>query len=282
VETVWQAVSVQGKRLKPLVFGFDLPGRMAKRPVVGASGGLAFVVSAMHKFTGCDFGPVAATGILQSTDLDAPLLAVSAITEKLEAALELVPSGGLVLYPEKNHHEISSQLTARYKDKKIRLRSVRDVNQALEILMDALPPEKHRIPALPRWLLAAACGIVLALLATAGVYLHLDRTQGESLPVVTAPEQAEPAGSPQDAAADTLEPAVLSHAKIQEALHSAAEGERPTAAGDGNSHGAATDRPVRVQEERNSEKTISSPEPEQPVTRSDQPPSPPQPSKGFD
>ncbi len=198
VETVWQAVSVQGKRLKPLVLGFDLPGRKANRPVVGASGGLAFVVSAMQKFSGCDCGPIAATGILQSTDVDAPLLEVRSIVEKLKAALELIPPGGLVLYPESNDPQVPATLKSVFEEKKIRLRCVRDVSHVLEIIMDDISEEKHDQNGLPKWILATACMLLVALLVTAGMYWQREKDSVSPLPVVLNPEKTIPTGSQQE------------------------------------------------------------------------------------
>lgn len=212
VETVWQAVTIQGRRPKPMVLGFDLPGRKAKKPVVGASGGLAFVVSAMQKFTDFDFGYVAATGILQSTDLDAPILEVRSITEKLQAALHLVPQGGLVLYPESNDYEVLPSLKSKFKEKKIRLIAVVNVANALEVLVDDLPQKKRASRKLPKIILAAACGLLTVLLVFAGYQFALDQNgspeKKEVLPqteklqntptviapaATTAPQPAEPA-----------------------------------------------------------------------------------------
>lgn len=170
VETVWQAVSVQGKRLKPMVFGFDLPGRKSRKKVVGASGGLAFVVSAMQKFTECDFGPVAATGILQSTDLDAPLLEVKGIEGKLCAALELIPAGGLVFYPVGNESEVSQELKNSFLEKKIHLFPVRDVSQTLEYLVAGVEKSETKERSLPKWVIGSACCLLLALVVSAGYY----------------------------------------------------------------------------------------------------------------
>ncbi len=193
VETVWQAVSVQGRRLKPLVFGFDLPGKKSRKPVVGASGGLAFVVSAMQKFTGCSFGHVAATGILQSTDLDAPLMPVRSIIQKIEAALQLIPSGGVVLYPQSNDAEIPKDLRTRFIDKNIRLLAVDDVSHALEILMEHVTGEKPGQPGMtiPKWLLFAVCGLLTSLLVVAATLYFQVRVPEKPLPVVDLPPPQE-------------------------------------------------------------------------------------------
>lgn len=220
VETVWQAVSVQGKRLTPLVFGFDLPGRKAQKKVVGASGGLAFVVSAMEKFTGCDFGPVAATGILQSTDLDAPLLNVKGIEEKLSAALELIPSGGQVFYPESNDYEVSTSLKDKFREKRIHLYAVRDVSETIDHLVEGTNSHQAKKSNLPKYLVGSACALLVVLLLSAG-YIYTKNSQLEitDQPVVSP----EPIPSVDGQKTNSQEEKVAEAAIIEEAVENLEE-----------------------------------------------------------
>ncbi len=145
VECAWQFSHGIQKNLTSQVLGFDLKGRKPGSPVVGGSGGLALAIAAFAKINSSQFLPIAATGILPSTELHAPLLEVQGIIPKLEAALILVPEGGLVFYPERNDYEIPEDLKAAFQNRSIVLKSITSVQDAFLFLQGVIREKPRQI-----------------------------------------------------------------------------------------------------------------------------------------
>jgi hypothetical protein len=126
---VYEVVRNYNPDIGPLVAGFDFT---AKFQVTGESGGLAFAVALAKRLLNKDPGPVAATGIIESSHNGGPIKRVRGIESKLEAAGMVLPSGGWIFYPEEN--EISAELRIRLISKGLRLYPVSSVAQTIEIL----------------------------------------------------------------------------------------------------------------------------------------------------
>ncbi len=131
---VYEAVSRLRKDLRPVVAGFDFA---CPTPVAGESGGLAFAVALAKMLMQKDPGPVAATGIVQSSHNGGPVKGIRGIEEKLEAAAVVLSSGGWVLYPSENDDEVSPQLRKRLIDEGLRLCPVGSVVEAIDILFES-------------------------------------------------------------------------------------------------------------------------------------------------
>ena len=134
VEIVHQLALRRGMHPKPMVYGFDLQGNRKASRVVGASGGLAFVVAAAIQALSLECGQVAATGILSAADPDAPLQPVASIHAKLTAALALVPENGTILYPKVNDAELDAPLRDRFAEHGIRIHGVSSAAEAVTLL----------------------------------------------------------------------------------------------------------------------------------------------------
>jgi hypothetical protein len=115
----------------PVVAGFDFTSNF---PVTGESGGLAFAVALAKRLLNKDPGPVAATGIVESSHNGGPIKRVREIEAKLKAAGGILPSGGWVFYPQENENEISAELRIHLISKGLKLYPVSSVTQTLEIL----------------------------------------------------------------------------------------------------------------------------------------------------
>ncbi len=187
VEIAWQVVTRQGKKLQPQVLGFDLKGRVPGRQVVGASGGLALAIAAWRKMAGERSGPVAATGILQSTDLDAPIMKVAGIVEKLEAAVQLVPAKGLVLYPEANRFEIPKELEKKFHERSIRLHGVKNISDAFSHLQVGILVKKPKKTVSRKWLYASTCALLLGVFISAGYFWMAGSQETPEQPILEKP-----------------------------------------------------------------------------------------------
>lgn len=128
---VYEVVKNYNPDIGPLVAGFDFT---AKFQVTGESGGLAFAVALAKRLLKKDPGPVAATGIVESSHNGGPIKKVRGIEAKLEAAGMVLPSGGWIFYPEENENEISLELRIRLISNGLSLYPVSSVAQTLEIL----------------------------------------------------------------------------------------------------------------------------------------------------
>jgi hypothetical protein len=117
--------------VKPLVAGFDLQD-INEKTLTGSSGGLSFAIALAKKmFSGDDPGPVAATGEILSNGQLSP---VSGISEKIKAAVPLLPEGGWIFLPAANKNDISAQLLSEIKSRKINFVAVSSVAEALDSL----------------------------------------------------------------------------------------------------------------------------------------------------
>jgi hypothetical protein len=128
---VYEVVRNYKPDIGPLVAGFDFT---AKFQVTGESGGLAFAVALAKRLLNKDPGPVAATGIVESSHNGGPIKRVRGIEAKLEAAGMILPSGGWIFYPEENENEISVELCSSLISKGLSLYPVSSVAQTIEIL----------------------------------------------------------------------------------------------------------------------------------------------------
>jgi hypothetical protein len=145
---VYEVVRNYNPEIGPLVAGFDFT---AKFQVTGESGGLAFAVALAKRLLNKDPGPVAATGIVESSHNGGPIKRVRGIEAKLEAAGVVLPFGGWIFYPEENENEISVELRNRLISKGLNLYPVSSVAQTIEILF-ANKPYKRGKPAQRRYL----------------------------------------------------------------------------------------------------------------------------------
>jgi hypothetical protein len=137
---VYEAVRGYRSDIGPVVAGFDFT---ANFPVTGESGGLAFAVSLAKRLLNKDPGPVAATGIVQSSHNGGPIKKVRGIEAKLKAAGLVLPSGGWVFYPEENKNEISAKLRSHLISKGLKLYPVSSVAQTIDILFSNTPFKNH-------------------------------------------------------------------------------------------------------------------------------------------
>jgi hypothetical protein len=138
---VYEVVSDYPPEIDPVVAGFDFN---ADFPVTGESGGLAFAVALAKRLLNNDPGPVAATGIVESSHNGGPIKKVRGIEAKLKAAGLVLPSGGWVFYPEENKNEVSAQLHSRLISKGLKLYPVSSVAQTIEILFAGTPLKKNK------------------------------------------------------------------------------------------------------------------------------------------
>lgn len=101
--------------------------------VIGDSGGLLFAVSTFIKVMRRPQGysPVAATGVL---DAKGRVKAVDGVPQKLRAALETMPPGGMLFYPSQNEREIDGDLIELAKAKKAQLLPVSRLDEAAQHL----------------------------------------------------------------------------------------------------------------------------------------------------
>jgi hypothetical protein len=133
---VYEVVRNYNPDIGPVVAGFDFT---AKFKVTGESGGLAFAVALAKRLLNKDPGPVAATGIVESSHNGGPIKKVRGIEAKLEAAGAVLPSGGWIFYPQENENEISVKLRNRLISKGLSLYPVSSVAQTIEILFANIP-----------------------------------------------------------------------------------------------------------------------------------------------
>ncbi len=195
--SVWQYLSAQGRQPEAQVLGFDISELAVGSPVVGPSGGLAFVLAAYCHFTGENIGAAAATGILQSAGAQARVSGVKGIGKKLEGALSILPAGGQLFYPADNDAEIGEQLKQRCRACDIALMPVADISE----LFAYLETEKNKVPETlsekknPASLIAGALLVFFCLLIAAG-YIYFSGSEIRSLvppkpAPVSQPEQKE-------------------------------------------------------------------------------------------
>jgi hypothetical protein len=128
---VYEVIRDYRSDIGPVVAGFDFK---ANFPVTGESGGLAFAVALAKRLLNKDPGPVAATGIVESSHNGGPIKRVRGVEAKLKAASLALPSGGWVFYPEENENEISAELRSRLISKGLKLYPVSSVSQTIKIL----------------------------------------------------------------------------------------------------------------------------------------------------
>ncbi len=140
----YEAISRFKKDLGSVVAGFDFD---IASPVTGESGGLAFAVALAKRLVQKDPGPVAATGIVQSSDNGGPVKGVRGIESKLKAAVIVIPPGGWILYPSENDDEVSPKLRQYIARKGIKARAVRSVAEAIDILFESENAACAKFPA---------------------------------------------------------------------------------------------------------------------------------------
>lgn len=128
---VFEVIRNDCPEIGPVVAGFDFA---ADYLVAGESGGLAFAVALAKRLLVRDPGPVAATGIVESSHNGGPVKAVLGIGAKLEAAGMVLPPGGWVVFPRENESEVPPELIQRLKLKKLKLCPVSSVAEAIAFL----------------------------------------------------------------------------------------------------------------------------------------------------
>ena len=145
--------------LNELAYGSSFDGR---------SGGLPFAIALAKKLHTLDPGPVAATGEITGGDLGGTIGPIKGIQSKLEAAGQVLPDGGWVIYPKANDREISDQLRKTLLKKGLRLRAVSSVQEALTAIYTHLDTKckkgvepKRRFKTLILALTILFCGLAL-------------------------------------------------------------------------------------------------------------------------
>lgn len=121
---------------KPLVASFDFTGLPTESALAGESCGLAFSIALAAALTGKIKGEIAATGIVEGTDI----LPVKSITQKLEGALKTLPENSFVFFPSGNIDEVSEGIFQTALDLKIKLIPVASIEEALKILCSNSQP----------------------------------------------------------------------------------------------------------------------------------------------
>jgi hypothetical protein len=121
--------------LNELAYGSSFDGR---------SGGLAFAVALAKKLHTLDPGPVAATGEITGGDFGGTVGPIKGIQAKLEAAGQVLPVGGWVIYPKANDREISDRLRQALLKKGLRLRAVSSVQEALTAIFTHIDTKRKK------------------------------------------------------------------------------------------------------------------------------------------
>ena len=121
--------------LNELAYGSSFDGR---------SGGLPFAIALAKKLHTLDPGPVAATGEITGGDLGGTIGPIKGIQSKLEAAGQVLPDGGWVIYPKANDREISDQLRKTLLKKGLRLRAVSSVQEALTAIFTHIDTKRKK------------------------------------------------------------------------------------------------------------------------------------------
>ena len=98
--------------------------------VMQQSASLAFAAKMVQKVLKISFD-IAATGVVSNALPDTPVQPVDSINEKIQAAVKELRSGSLVLIPEENQDELSSETYAELNDKKIYLESVYSISDTV-------------------------------------------------------------------------------------------------------------------------------------------------------
>jgi hypothetical protein len=130
---VYDVVQRYCPEIEPVVAGFDFSANTA---VAGESAGLAFAIALAKRLLAKDPGPVAATGIVESSHNGGPVKAVGGINAKLKAAGMVLPPGGWVVYPRENENEVSPKLINRLKSKGLKICPVSSIAEAINILFE--------------------------------------------------------------------------------------------------------------------------------------------------
>ena len=184
---------------------FDMPDKSSGERLTGASGGLAFAVAVArkvrkaHKVRDDALGAVAAVGVVKSGDDGGPVGCVGDIEAKIEGALEDLPAGGHLIYPQDNKEEIEKITPALWKElaeKNIKMLAVESVDDALNSLFPPVLPKRPR-KAWGLLLIAAVC-LVFASLYKPGSVRPPVEPPTVGVEVVTA-EPDESAGVESDA-----------------------------------------------------------------------------------
>lgn len=172
---VYEVISDYRPEIDPVVAGFDF---IADFPVAGESGGLAFAVALAKRLLNNDPGPVAATGIVESSHNGGPIKKVRGIEAKLKAAGVVLPPGGWVFYPEENKNEVSADLHNHLISKGLKLYPVSSIAQTIEILFADTTLNKNK-PAQrvyhPKKMLISLALFLIILAASIGIILWKDR-----------------------------------------------------------------------------------------------------------
>ncbi len=98
--------------------------------VMQQSASLAFAVKMVQKILKIPFD-IAATGVVSNALPDTPVQPVDNIDEKIQAAVKELRSGSLVLIPEENQGNLSSETYAELNNKKIYLESVHSISDTV-------------------------------------------------------------------------------------------------------------------------------------------------------
>lgn len=131
-EIVYNWLEQSGKNPDRFVAGFDVQN--ADSSMTGDSSGLAFAVSLAAMFLNKSGVIVAATGEILEGQFPGPVGKVGGINEKAEAAVELLPHGGVFLYPVDNDIELSDLVREQCMSKDLILHPVQSVAEALDLL----------------------------------------------------------------------------------------------------------------------------------------------------
>lgn len=128
----------------PVFVAYDLGALPSNVTLTGQSGGLPFAIALAKKLHTHDPGPVAATGEITGGDTGETIGPIKGIQAKLEAAGQVLPVGGWVIYPKANDREIPGQLRKALLKKGLRLRAVSSVKEALTALFTHIDTKRKK------------------------------------------------------------------------------------------------------------------------------------------
>ncbi len=131
-EAVYNWLQENGKNPDRFVAGFDV--QHADSSMTGQSSGLAFAVALASQLLNKKGLAVAATGEILEGQFPSLIGKVGGINEKAAAAADLLPSGGVLLYPVENDSEISGPVRAECLKRGLALHPVQSVAEALDLL----------------------------------------------------------------------------------------------------------------------------------------------------
>lgn len=174
----------------------------------GGSGGLAFAIAMAAERLQISLPDLVATGALDDNLSDRGVCAVDGVARKAAAAIEVLPSGGLFLYPAGNCDDLTEDMERELAERGIEVRQVLGLSDLLDRLFqspsDAPPAVELTEPAAPPCvepdrqrdsLRRRVAGFSLLAALSGGLYLGA-RSLPAPTPVPAPPAEPTPVESP--------------------------------------------------------------------------------------